>query len=145
MRSCQRLVLAAILLCAGSLVAQVTPVKGAGCPGSTPPKASGKAQLGRSLLLTCSSCTRSSAGFVAIGIPSEPSERLSGAPLCLSGITCVLVVEALHLAIDTSSFRLEVPNVADLAGLGFRVQCGCFDRAGGCITLGGAVDVVLQR
>ncbi|MCC6783523.1 MAG: hypothetical protein IT457_11840 [Planctomycetes bacterium] len=138
-----RLCLAA-LLCTSALVAQTGPVKSAGCPGAAPLKTSGAARLGQALVIESASCGRGAAGFFAIGIPSEPAIRLEGTPLCAPGRICVLVVEPIHVAVDTNSFRFDVPNVPGLAGLGFRVQGGCFDRAAGCITLGAAVDVVIE-
>ncbi len=137
--------LSTALFTATSLAAQVTPVKGAGCPGSIPVKTSGAARLGQSFVLQAATCARGSAGFLAIGIPAEPAIVVEGSPLCFLGRPCVLVVDPLHVAVDTNLFRLDVPDLAGFLGLGFRVQTGCFDRTAACIVLGAAVDVVIER
>ncbi|MFO1053744.1 MAG: hypothetical protein U1F36_16130 [Planctomycetota bacterium] len=139
------LALVLALICAPYAIAQVTPVRGAGCPGSGDPVARSAPALGTTFTLDLPSCGRGTAGFAVVGVASEPTVRLSGALLCVPGVVCDLVVDPLRIDVDTDLFSLVIPNLPRLIGLEFRVQAGCFDRAGGCVTLGGAVDVRIQR
>lgn len=139
MRKIQQIVIA-VFLCANAAQAQVSAVPDAGCPGSPTLSTHGSLHAGGSFRVECGACSKEAASFIVIGIRAEPTVRVGGRLICIPDTVCTLVVEPLRIEVDTQRFEVVIPDNPGLLGLEFRIQCGCFDRAGGCVTLGGAID-----
>jgi hypothetical protein len=140
-------VLAAALLFAACFapgaLAQITQIRGTGCPSAPFPRAT-RAVLGLQFDVSCPACPNpTDASFVILGT-TGPSLTLFPPIACDRG-GCVLGCTPISVRFPASGLSLTIPRDPTLAGVCVCIQCGCLNRGVPCLTLSGAIQACIER